>query len=349
MKAHPAADLFPMMSDEEIGQLAVDIRTNGLRQPIVTIDENGDRLILDGRNRDRACAIAGVPKAYIPFGGDDPYAFVVSANLHRRHLSPTERAFLAERLANLKGGRPRSRTPSSGEVSRRQVASLLQVSTTAIDRVRQINSMGVPGLVASVREEQISLSAAAKLAALPPEEQHAMLAAGAEAVAAWSTETQRLRRNVSSPKRVFMHDDKPAKEIRPGLVLVKPLESSTPITGSWEERTETARKLARDGWTAEDIAQHTGIRKSTLRKLIKDHRPHRNVLEGAVDDVSSFAEAWDRYARSLPTQWSSATKEEWTQLSNALKAASKAAMKMVRRLNKEATEVNDEAREAEAE
>ena len=47
MKAHPAAELFPMLPAAELNSLADDIKTNGLKQAI-TIHENA---ILDGRNR----------------------------------------------------------------------------------------------------------------------------------------------------------------------------------------------------------------------------------------------------------------------------------------------------------
>ena len=34
-KVHPIADLFPMMSDEELAKLGEDIRKNGQRVPIL--------------------------------------------------------------------------------------------------------------------------------------------------------------------------------------------------------------------------------------------------------------------------------------------------------------------------
>ena len=40
----------------------------------------------------------------VPFVGDDPVAFVVSANLRRRHMDENQRAMVAAKLANLPHG-----------------------------------------------------------------------------------------------------------------------------------------------------------------------------------------------------------------------------------------------------
>jgi ParB-like chromosome segregation protein Spo0J len=45
---HPVANLFPMLPDDELQELADDIRANGLQHPIV-LDKDG--VLIDGRNR----------------------------------------------------------------------------------------------------------------------------------------------------------------------------------------------------------------------------------------------------------------------------------------------------------
>ena len=106
---HPAADLFPMLDDAALDQMAADIKARGLVHPIVLTPEG---VLLDGRNRVEACRRAGITPRTEIYTGDDPTAYVISVNLERRHLSEDERAFLALELVPLfeaeqdKGGRP---------------------------------------------------------------------------------------------------------------------------------------------------------------------------------------------------------------------------------------------------
>jgi ParB-like chromosome segregation protein Spo0J len=55
LEFHPLADIFPALLGHALGELAADIRDNGLQQPIVTVEGK----ILDGHNRYQACKIAG--------------------------------------------------------------------------------------------------------------------------------------------------------------------------------------------------------------------------------------------------------------------------------------------------
>ena len=89
---HPAAELFPLMKGPEFGLLVEDIGEHGLREPIVICQG----VVLDGRNRLRACEIAGVEPRFVEWDGiGSPLGFVLARNLHRRHLNEGQRALIA--------------------------------------------------------------------------------------------------------------------------------------------------------------------------------------------------------------------------------------------------------------
>lgn len=85
---HPLCTLFPRLGDEEAARLAEDIKANGLREPITLCGG----MILDGGNRYAACITAGVEPQFVEFDGPSIAAFVLSENLHRRHLTPGQQA-----------------------------------------------------------------------------------------------------------------------------------------------------------------------------------------------------------------------------------------------------------------
>jgi len=95
-KVHPVADLFPLITGDELDKLVKDIKTNGLIDPIVL---TSDGLIADGRNRYRACEKAGVD---LRFSTLDPTVsvteYIISKNLRRRHLDVGERAMIAKEM-----------------------------------------------------------------------------------------------------------------------------------------------------------------------------------------------------------------------------------------------------------
>ena len=96
LTAHPAASIFPMLQGDEADQLANDILANGLRQPIVL---HPDGSILDGRNRYAACLKVGIEPKFVTWnnhnGADSAVKYVLSLNLKRRHLTPSQCAVVA--------------------------------------------------------------------------------------------------------------------------------------------------------------------------------------------------------------------------------------------------------------
>lgn len=91
LEAHPLANLFPTPTDAEFLALINDVLENGLHDPIVLYQGK----ILEGRTRHKVCRAAGLQPRYMEYVGDSPVAFVLSKNMHRRHMTPSQRAVLA--------------------------------------------------------------------------------------------------------------------------------------------------------------------------------------------------------------------------------------------------------------
>ena len=85
---HPLCTLFPRMSGYEYDCLKLDIKENGLRTPITTYQG----MILDGGNRYQACVDLGIRPMFEEFVGEAIGSFVLTSNLHRRHLSLAQSA-----------------------------------------------------------------------------------------------------------------------------------------------------------------------------------------------------------------------------------------------------------------
>src|SRR5260221_8666157 len=85
---HPAAEAFPLLSGEELAELAADIGKNGLLEPVwLYRDPDIGTSLLDGRNRYRACDGAGVELRMRYYDGTDPIGFSISPNMKRRQLT----------------------------------------------------------------------------------------------------------------------------------------------------------------------------------------------------------------------------------------------------------------------
>lgn len=192
---HPLADIFPLIEGEDFSALVQDIREHGLREQIVLLGKQ----ILDGRNRYRACVAAGLlPESldtatvahlkyfrqFVPAGqpapsDDDLWTFISSKNLHRRHLSASQRAMAlidyegyrhggARRVQDanlhLEGGPTRADLAERGHVSERLLASAAVVRDHAI-----------PELKEAARQGRLAVTAIEEIAQQPAEEQRAIL------------------------------------------------------------------------------------------------------------------------------------------------------------------------------
>ena len=88
MELHPLCTYFPRMSEDEFNSLKDNIQHNGQTHPIYALDG----MILDGGNRYRALFELGIAPIIIEYTGSNPTQFILSSNLHRRHLTQGQSA-----------------------------------------------------------------------------------------------------------------------------------------------------------------------------------------------------------------------------------------------------------------
>jgi hypothetical protein len=90
LQFHPLANCWPLMEDEDFDDLVESIRLTGLRNAIL-LDSEG--LIIDGRNRYRACLIAGKKPRYEYWDGKGSLMNIIKAyNKDRRHMTASQTA-----------------------------------------------------------------------------------------------------------------------------------------------------------------------------------------------------------------------------------------------------------------
>lgn len=88
MELHPLCTYFPRMSEAEFSALKDNIQAIGQTHPIYTLDG----MILDGGNRYRVLCELDIEPVMIAYTGNNPTQFILSSNLHRRHLSQGQSA-----------------------------------------------------------------------------------------------------------------------------------------------------------------------------------------------------------------------------------------------------------------
>ena len=162
---HPLANCFPLMEGQEFEEFVADIAAHGMRSDIVMFEGK----VLDGRNRYRACQRLGIEPRSSHYEGSDPVAFVVSTNLHRRHLNESQRGLIAARLAAYVDGSNQFVTKTEnegtpiGEPSSREVAAkALNVGTSTVDRAKVILREGTAEEIKAVEDGVASVTGTAE-------------------------------------------------------------------------------------------------------------------------------------------------------------------------------------------
>lgn len=180
MKSHELSQILPEMETADLQALAENIKQEGLKEEIVTFEGK----ILDGRSRFAACKLVGVKPATRAFGdrksdGDNPLNFVLSENVHRRHLTNEQRAIIAGELSmRSQPGRPvekngddHGENGEAASTTQDEAAKLMNVSPAAVRRASKVLKKGSAKLKEALKSGEVSISKAADAADEPKERQ----------------------------------------------------------------------------------------------------------------------------------------------------------------------------------
>lgn len=227
VRAHPAADVFPLLSKDEIAALAADIQTHGQRLPVLLqrADDGAD-LVLDGRNRLLACEEAGLePLVAEVEPAADAVRVIVSVNLVRRHQGDSQRAMSAARLVNLARGRP-AQIASIDAISQGRAAGLLRLGRATVQRAVAI--LHDPILAPAVDAGEVAVSDAYAIRHESDEGKRRALAS----VTDGSARTLRgaLEREAAGPATVGL--EPPSDHAGASADAVTRFASATPALGS---------------------------------------------------------------------------------------------------------------------
>lgn len=259
---HKIANLWPLMSDAELDELAQDIKEHGLLNPIWLYEGE----ILDGRNRELACLRARIKPEYKTYTGDSPTAFAWSQNEKRRHMLPSQRAAMgAELMPQLReearkrmvAGKRTDPEPDEAEggQARDQAAKIVGAGKNSIDLADRVKREA-PAVFEKMKAGKISLQDARRAVAAIPKDP-------------WSDSEKKRKALVSAGKTVLAN-----AELDKNLV-------------AWAESKGLALRIDRGSkWGNPFILDADGDRDTVCDSYEKYYLPRKpSILEHAADEL----------------------------------------------------------------
>ena len=275
LQYHPAASVFPMMRGEEYRGLLHDIQEHGLREPILLCDGQ----ILDGRNRFRVCREIGIEPAFRKWdgkGGSSPLSVVLSLNLHRRHLTSSQRAAIAVEILPMLEAEAKERqgkrtdltsVKNLTEVPQRatdQAARMFDTNRDYVSAAKKVHEAD-PALLQKVRDGETHIADALRKV-VKDKKQQLPTAKEAKRIA--------IAENKMVPARDgYYHSPKPEEQIA--------------------QEVEQGQREGTFFHAIEDL-NSMPVEPEQLASEISDYRRFRveNHLEGAFDYLKRFKEIW---------------------------------------------------------
>ena len=284
---HELATLFPPMSDEEYEGLKADIAMNGVHQPVAVWRGQ----VIDGLHRYKVCRELGV-EAPLRYLGDetDPVAFVLSANMSRRQLTPSQKVIITAQLPRLMNGSNQHHPGSDGTrlgierlgtqpYTKEQRASLAGVDVSYQDRADAVVDHGDIDVIAKVHLGEISVEGA----------YHSVRAArNAEAQAEKARQArERAEERVRAEREAEERARAERKAAEERARVAQEVQERARAERQAEERARTEREAAEERARAERQAEESAKREAEERARAEREAA---ILSAAKDQVAADPE-----------------------------------------------------------
>ena len=192
--------LIPALTPDERTRMEASLIADGCINPLVVWFKHN--ILLDGHNRYELCLKHDIEceiHEIILGSREEAKAWIIKHQLGRRNLDQSQRAMLATALEEVYGRQAKVRQVAAqnndagravpailpeqvkGE-AREHAAADMNVSPRLVSAAKKVNELGTPSLQKAVRDGDVSVSAAAKVATLPKQRQDELVEIGPDAV-----------------------------------------------------------------------------------------------------------------------------------------------------------------------
>ena len=162
LQRHELSSAFPDLEEPAFYELQEDIKANGLRNPITLYDNK----VIDGWHRLRACMNLGLEPVLTELDGD-PVDFVIGQNIHRRHLTASQRAMALATCNAWRGIGSNQHDQLSYQydtsLSIRELADKAKVSKVTAQRAKQVSQKGTEDIKEQVKKGAMTLAQAVQV------------------------------------------------------------------------------------------------------------------------------------------------------------------------------------------
>lgn len=287
-QVHPAAEAFSLdIASAKFDALVEDIKANGLREPIV-LDSQGQ--LIDGRHRLAACKRLGIEPKIAEYEGD-AVAYVISTNLHRRHLTDEQRVAAAAMLANLTKGQTKASTEDA--TTQDAAAKLFGVSSRAI-RMAKAAAEKAPEVLPLMRDGKIAVRMAERISKMGDHTRKTCLSKLTAVIAGDETGLKVARRGVDKAYAKFAASEAEKKRAK---AIEKFEKDAAKIGGRFVEGADATADDNSPSWDAawsEPIELLTSLGSIDLASLLNDvplSVEQRQELDGLISKARAVLDA----------------------------------------------------------